>query len=584
MHKTRILFANLLLLTLLIGTSLLQTAPAFAQFGIVSVQPNTVSGLTPVDLVVTGTEFADGASVVVEGFGALATTFVSDTVLRATLPAGIDPGTYTVTVINPDSTSVSLADALTVLSPTATPTQPAAPSATPATRPVIVVSSYSAGKEPLTPGMQYTLVVKLNNSGGQTAQNIVVVFTPGDLVPRETGGVQAIEGMGPGQTQKLSQPVTASYELIGKSYATMVLTVSYTDLGGTAYTETFNLAIPAIPPKPGAFYTATPTATLTPVPPKRPQLVIIRYTTDLDTLQPGTQFTLAIQVQNKGNADARQVSMIIGGGSGSGSSAEGTPTTGGVSGGSGDLGNFAPVSSSNVQFLGDMLQSQTMDASTMLIVNATATAGAFPLKISFTYSDDKGGYYTDDQVVTLLVYSLPQVAVNYYRPPDSLFVGQPGVLPLQVVNIGRKSTVLGNMTVSGKGQFSNNEALVGPLDVGGYYTLDTTVIPEQAGPLQVLVSINYLDDFSQPRVISSTLSVEVMEAPPIPLPGEGGVGGGNVPPVTQPQSFWQKTLRFVLGLLGLNSGEPAPAGIPPGEVPPGEVPPGKSVPFPNTKG
>jgi hypothetical protein len=576
MHKTRTLLTPLSLISLLLITLLMQATPAFAQLGIVGVQPNTVTGLTPVELVVTGTEFADGASVLIEGFGALATTFVSDTVLRALLPAGIDPGTYTITVVNPDSNSVSLADALRVLAPTATTTQPAAPSATPATRPVVVVSSYSAGKEPLTPGQQYTLVIKLNNSGGQVAQNIVAVFTPGDLVPRETGGVIAVDNLDPGDSHKISQPVTASWELIGKSYATVVMTVSYTDLGGTAYTETFNLTIPVVPPKPGAFYTATPTPTLTPVPPKRPQLIVVKYTTDVETLQPGTQFTLAIQVQNKGNADAHQVSMIIGGGSSSGGSPQGTPETGGVSGGSSDLGNFAPVSSSNVQFLGDMLQAQAMDASTMLIVNATATPGAFPLKISFAYSDDKGAYYTDDQVVTMLVYSLPQVAVNYYRPIDPLFMGQPGVLPLQIVNIGRKSAVLGNMTVTGQGQFSNNQALVGPLDVGGYYTLDTTVIPEQSGPLQLLVTINYLDDFSQPRVISSTLTADVLEAPPTPLPGEGG----DVVPPSQPQTFWQKAWRFVLGLLGLNSGEPTL----PGAVPPGEVPPGKPVPFPNTKG
>lgn len=583
MHKIRTVFTHLALLILLLGTSLLPVTPAYAQLGIISVQPNTVSGLTPVDLVITGADFVEGASVVVEGFGALETTFVSNTVLRATLPAGIDPGTYTITVINPDSSSASLADALRVLAPTATPTTPAQPSATPATRPVVVVSSYTVGKEPLTPGKQYTLVVKLSNSGGQTAQNIVTVFTPGDLVPRETGGVVAMENLGPGEGHKISQPVTASFDLFGKTYATVVMTVSYTDLSGTAFTETFNLTIPVVPARPGAFNTATPTPTLTPVPPKRPQLVITRYTTDLGTLQPGTQFTLAIQLQNKGNADAHQVSMIIGGGSGSGSSSQGTPVPGGVSGGSGDLGNFAPVSSSNVQFLGDVSQGQAMDASAMLIVNATANPGAFPLKISFTYADEKGNYYTDDQVVTMLVYALPQVAVNYYRPPDPLFVGQPGVLPLQVVNIGRKSTVLGNMTVTGQGQFSNNEALVGPLDIGGYYTLDTTVIPEQPGPLQVQVSIDYLDDFSQPRVISSTLSVDVMEAPPTPMLGEGGIEGGGAPPPTQSQTFWQKAWRFILGMLGLNSGETTPAGSP-GELPPGEIPPGKSVPFPNTKG
>ncbi len=60
------------------------------------------------------------------------------------------------------------------------------------------------------------------------------------------------------------------------------------------------------------------------------------------------------------------------------------------------------------------------------------------------------------------------------------------LLPLQVVNLGRKGAVLGNMRVTAEGaELSNNTILVGALDIGGYYTLDTTVIPDQPGPLEL---------------------------------------------------------------------------------------------------
>jgi hypothetical protein len=256
---------------------------------------------------------------------------------------------------------------------------------------------------------------------------------------------------------------------------------------------------------------------------------------------------------------------------------------GGISGASGDFGDFAPVASSNVQFLGDLETEAQLTANATLIVNANTEPGAYPLQITFAYSDEKGKLYNDDQVVTLLVYALPLVEVNFYREPDPLFAGQPGLLPLQVVNLGRKAAVLGNMHVTAQGaQLSNNTVLVGALDVGGYYTLDSTVTPDQPGPLELLVSIDYTDDFNQAQVITRTLSVDVQEAiAPEPGPGEGGVEGGGGLPVPQvEETLWQKVWRFVKGLVGLDSGVPTPM---PGELPPGGVPtegapPVKSVP------
>jgi hypothetical protein len=572
MHKLQRLARSLILLVILAGLLLANPLPALAQLSIISVQPSTVTGLTPVELVVTGTDFVDGAVLVVENFGALITRFVSSTVLTGLLPQGIDPGVYTVSVINPDSTSVSLARALTVVSPTAT----SAPTTEPlGERPILVVRSYSAGSEPVVAGKGYNLVVKLQNSGARFAKNVVAVFTPGDFIPTGTGGVLAADEIDPGGTQKFTQPVTASYEIVGKSFATVVLVVSYTDPSGIAYSETFNLNVPAAPPRPGAFNTATPTPTLTPIPPTRPQLVITGYQTDIETLQPGNQFTLSVDVTNKGNATALQVSMIIGGGSSS-SGGAGTPEPGGVSGGSADLGTFAPVGSSNVQFLGDVTAGSSLQASAALIVNTNTNPGAYPLKISFTYLDNKGIVYTDDQVVTLLVYSVPQIDVNFYRPPDPLFVGQPGILPMQVVNIGRKAVVLGTMEItSPTADLTNNEALIGPLDVGGYYTLDVNAVPQQAGTMDLLITISYTDDFSQPGVITDTLTVEVMDVMQVePMPGEGGMNGGEMPQEAAPETFWQKVTRFVKGLFGLDSGVVTPTPMP------GEIMPTESVPAP----
>jgi hypothetical protein len=136
--------------------------------------------------------------------------------------------------------------------------------------------------------------------------------------------------------------------------------------------------------------------------------------------------------------------------------------------------------------------------------------------------------------------------------------GTPSVLPIQVTNLGKKSYVLGNMKVTvDNADLSNDVSLVGALDPGGYYTLDTGITPMQEGPLDVIVTINYTDDFNQPRYVTNTLSINVSPMPEVPqgLEGQDGTSGTPTAPVENvPETFWGKLLRFFKGLFGLGSG------------------------------
>jgi hypothetical protein len=222
-------------------------------------------------------------------------------------------------------------------------------------------------------------------------------------------------------------------------------------------------------------------------------------------------------------------------------------------------------------------------------VNVSTNPGAYPLKISFVYTDERNISYVDDQVITLLVYQLPKLEISFYRDPNPIFIGQPNALPIQVVNLGRKNVLLGNMEVTGEGaDFTNNVVLVGSLDPGNYITLDATMIPYQTGPLELLVTVNYTDDFNQPQKYTQSLTVDVLEAEIVePFPeGVPGEGEGILIPAA-PETFWQKMTRFFRGLIGLDSGQTSPE-LPsemPGEVPPEMPPPeGEVVPVPALKG
>jgi hypothetical protein len=439
-----------------------------------------------------------------------------------------------------------------------TPTNTAEPSFW---RPILSILSYN--NDGISPGQDFQLSLQIRNDGQRQATNITVQFTTGDLVPRQTGGSVTLFQLNPGETKTVLQPLTATEELLGRAIASLPVTITYTNPEGVAYTAAFTLSFKVNQPKytykPTATPTPTPTPTITPTPTQvviyRPQLVIGTYSTDLEFLQPGSIFNLKISVRNLGNANARAVAMVLGGGR-IDTNASGTPQPG-IGGSSGEFSNFAPLGSSNLQFIGNLAQGAETSVSQKLIVNVSTAPGAYSVKFSFIYTDDKGVQQMDDQVITLLVYRIPQVEVNFYRDPGPLFANQPNSLPLQVVNLGRNPVVLGNLKVSAaSGQLSNNISLVGAIDSGGYFTLDTTLIPDQEGPLDLQVTIGYTDDFNQPRTVSQTLKVDIQPAISVG-PDTNGDGSGVIPVENPTETLWQKIVRFVKGLLGLDSAAPS---------------------------
>lgn len=516
--------------------------PAQAALAVTAVSPTSVTNTTAVTITVTGTDFTPAAVVKLDS-SALPTTYVSATTLTAVVPAGFAPGVYDVTVEITGVGSATLADALTVQPPATTPT--------PFARPQIVIDAYSTNVTGIVSGQEFLLFISLDNAGGSTAYSIQVTFTSPDLLMLRNGGVIAAGNLGVVGKADLTQAMIAPAPLTGKTLVPLEMSVTYYDQSGTAYAEKFNLYLPVAQQRSGGggVPARTPTPTIT----RYARLVISSYRTDVETLQPGTIFRLWLTVENVGTLGAQNVTMVVGGTGGGG----GTPSPG-ISAAGGEFNNFAPVGTSNVRVLGDLPAGGKIEASQDLIVNVNANPGAYPIKISFLYTASDGALVVDDQVITLLVYRLPQVEIGFYQPVEALFVGQPGLLPIQVANQGRQSVVLGMMTVSSQsGTVENGQSMVGALDAGAYFPLDVVFTPEQAGRVEITVTVNYIDDFNQPRSLRQTLTVEVLEASS-DVKSQPDGGGEPLPPPVE-ETFWQKLWRFLLGLLGLDSNPRLPA-------------------------
>lgn len=555
--------------------SLANPLPARADFAVTTITPNLVINDIPNTINIEGTDFTAGTQVKV-GDTEVTTTFVSDTKVTAIIPPGFLPGIYNVEVILPGPTSIVIPAGLTVVAPTPMPT--ATGTQPPFARPQVVISSYSTNASGgIRYGQEFNLTVRLTNSGGIRAYGIQVTFSSSELLMLRNGGVLAVGNLKNGSSVDISQTMTAANPFYGVSSTALTMDVSYYDESGVAYSEKFNLIL-------GVYntYTGVVAATATPTGVHLSQLIVSDYKTDVPQLEPGLLFNLELSIQNKGDLPAKSVTMIIGGGSAS-SGGNGTPGPGGVSGSGGDFSNFAPVGSSNVQSLGDIPAQSMLTAKQQMIVNVNTNPGAYPMKVTLSYTDSHGNQVNDEQVITLLVYRLPNIDISFYQPIFDLYTFQPNLLPLQVVNQGRNATILGNLTVTSEaGMIENGQTFVGTLESGGYFTLDVMLTPEMSGKVEVLVTIEYTDDFNQPRTITKSLMLNVieMEIDPSLDPTNPDFNGGF--PVEVSETFWQKVWRFILGLFGLDSA--APVNEAPFQGEPGIEVPVKPAPMPGGKG
>ena len=423
-------------------------------------------------------------------------------------------------------------------------------------RPLLVISSYGTDVDRVTPGNDFTLKIRLKNDGDSDVYNLLMTFESTDFLPLVSGGVLAVPFLDTGASVEIAQPMRANASLWGYASGTIMASASYTDEDGVAYSEQFSITIDLRIP----VYT-TPQPTAMPTLQARAQLVVGGYEVDVNPLQSGSIFNLTLDIRNLGAVDAQDVTMVLGGGVAvpSGTDSTGGQPAGGVTGTGADLSVFAPIGTSNLIYLDEVGVGQLVKASAQLIVNVTANPGAYPFKISFTYLNEKGERVVDDQVITLLVYSLPKVEIGFYRNPGFFMAGQMNPVPIQMTNLGKTTAVLGTLMITSEdADLTENTILVGSLEPGGYFTMDAMAMPYVEGEMELLVSVSYTDDFNQPRKIEQRLTVVVDPMPEFePMPGENN---GAMPPPMQelPETFFQKVLRFFKGLLGLGSGKEQP--------------------------
>ncbi|MCJ7736278.1 MAG: hypothetical protein MUQ10_03055 [Anaerolineae bacterium] len=384
-------------------------------------------------------------------------------------------------------------------------------------RPQLVIESAHTVPDLLRPGDSFDLLIELANWGDRTATSVLVgTMSPDLALPAGGSNVAAVGSVGINNTALVTLPlVLADVTTAGR--LNLNLSLEYSDYTGGGFSAQQSVGLEV--------ETALE---------ERPQLLIESYATEPSQVGPGDILTLTLDVRNVGGGDAHRFTLALGGCDGSA------------------LGVFAPLNSGNVQFVPEVAAGEVVVLDQQLVVNASATSGVYSLPVALSYDDDRGTRHEDSQLISLIVRRQPHLQIGFYQPVGPVMVGEPFPLPIEVTNVGRNLLNVSTLVVSSEQlSLEGGTIYLGPLDGGTAGSLEATAVAEQGGKLELLVTVNYLDEFEQPQVVIETLTVQV-EEPEIrddALPG-GGVGdeGGE-----QEETFWDKVLRFVRGLFGVGS-------------------------------
>ncbi|WP_420642019.1 IPT/TIG domain-containing protein [Candidatus Leptofilum sp.] len=508
--------------------------PTTAPIILTAIEPGRISAETGGTLTVYGNNFTAGSVIRVVGYGVLQTTYVNNEVLTGIIPPGLNLGKYNVQVGlgAQDGPNAVLEGVLEIFGPTPTPVPTNTPVPSPTTgfvfgQPQIAIRSALTSPTSLTPGEPFELTLELANLGNWTAIDIELELQSADLaIPAAGSSVQILPRIG------VNEIVTTTLSLIVRENApngpqNLGFNIDFFDLDGRPYNTQ-----PGVGLNIGQGATATPTRG-----PAEPRLVLTTYEVAPANLQPGTRFDLKLLLSNVGDEAAEDVLLTLGGSGG----AQLTP--------------FALVNSGNVRFIEELAADEVTEVVVTMLVDGTAASGVYNLPIEFSYGNSDR---TDAQVVNLLVEKAPQLQVGFYRSTGPGFVGQPLDLPVEVVNIGRSLINVSTLSLSSPGgTVENNSIYIGPLDGGTSGSLDGLIFPEEGGPLEVLVTVNYLDDFNQPQIFEQTLTVPVDAPDEPPQFTEDGevivVDGDTAVPSDEDESFGQLLWRFIRGMLGLGS-------------------------------
>ncbi len=413
MHRRALSLALVLGLAAALGIVAMATAHPLEQLALTGVEPRTLSSATGGTLSIYGSGFTTATLARLVGYGLLDTTFIHSGALRAVVPPGVPPGVYTLEVSEPGY-SATLPAALTIFAPTVVPTPTPVPPPPPPGRPILTIRNFSVQPARVYAGSEFIVEVEIFNNGSRGAENTLVTFPGGTLMPLGPTG-HSLGLLHINATAVVTQRMRAPANLASGVYNLQV-NLSANDFEGNHYEYPQTIAVEVVGGGAG-----------------RPQLVIESARTEPPVLGPGERFTLTLEIANRGERTATRVVVGL-------ASAE----------------MAVPAEGSNLVAVDRVAPGRAVAVSLPLVLGTVQRGGRVGLDLTLSYGDSSGGAYSDRQSVGLEVSTSladrPQLLIAAtHTDPSPVAPGDRFTLTLEVRNVGGGDAHRLLLTLGGEG-------------------------------------------------------------------------------------------------------------------------------------
>lgn len=410
----------------------------------------------------------------------------------------------------------------------------------------VTLSRYLIDPNPAVPGEAMTLTILATNTGTAPARQVllrVATGSEGVLLAGPQGDTFPLGDLEPGASTGLDLPlIVGSSAKAGPQAQAFTLTYLNDD-------ETVSL-------------NGTMTIDIAKTEVLQPVLLLESYDFGKEVVEPGEVFTLKMNLQNVGSADASELLVTFGtvessGSSGDGGGGEGTPDGSGSTTSTTPSTTFAPLGAGGTLYVGSVAADRELVTLEQdFIVSGSVGSGIYSLPITLRYRKPDGSNGQDNLRASIVVLAPPRLRINQVAPlPETALVGDTLSFEMEILNVGRKDVEFSTAVVSAENGevFDGAESFIGRLKVDQDTTVSGVVSPTDEGEMIVTVTLNYLDDLNHPKTIVETYRVDV--SAPEPPPDDFGEPPPQImtpEPIEEPDDA-DFLGRLLLGLLGLGS-------------------------------
>lgn len=252
----------------------------------------------------------------------------------------------------------------------------------------------------------------------------------------------------------------------------------------------------------------------------QPRIIVSKYSTDVEQVQAGKDFTLDFALQNTSSEMAvSNIKVVLGSVPASNS---GTTTSA-----SKDV--FFPAAGSNSFFIEKIAPKQSASNQIKLMTSQDVEPGVYALTLDIQYDCTAANGLTSTEQISFPVNQTQRLEVQGLNLPTDGMAGSSIPLSFQYINKG-KATIY-NFSVAVEGDFSlaDGDTYIGNLTAGYNDSFDGGLVSNGEGELKGTLVLKYEDSQGTEKEERTEFTVNVA---PMDMGVIGGIGGGMIDPET----------------------------------------------------